>query len=190
MIKANRAVAAILIFGFPFTYHAQLFSRSPQTSQLPTAATQDSVVRFFYQPNPSSNFHVALLLRVVTGSDARWNTAPLYDVGRTAYITDSEMQDFLKGLSRSGLSWTVSNSVEPLETYKTIHSFGGMNVKVLSSRATAKASIRPDMICVTLAPLDRVLHTPRALWEFKFFRTQYHCRVTNFDPKAYPDRIP
>lgn len=189
MTRTMRPIAITLQIVFAFIFEIHL-SGALQTSQFPTAANKDSVVRFFYQPNPSSYFHVPLLFRVASTADQKWNTAPLSDAGRTAYITASEMDDLLKKLSKLRLSWIFSEGAEPLETYKTIHSFAGMNITVLSSRTTAKASIRPHEICTTLAPLDQILHTPRALWEFQLFRIQYHCRVPNFDPKAYPDRIP
>lgn len=161
--------------------------KSSQALQVPAAEAEDSIVRFFYQPNPSSYFHVALVFRAVSEADPKWNTAPVQDVGRTAYITGSEMDGILRKLSDLRLPWVRSNVVEPLETYKTIHSFAGMNVKVLSSKTTATAAIRPEDICSTLAALDQVLQTPRALWEFQRFRTQYNCRAPNFNAKAYPD---
>jgi hypothetical protein len=186
MMRANRATAIVLAFILVFATQTEV-SGSSQTLQLPAAADKDSIVRFFYQANPSSYFHIALIFRVVSETDPKWNTAPVHDVGRTAYITRLEMEGILKRLSDSQLSWTVSNVVEPLETYKTIHSFGGMNVKVLSSTTTAKASIRPEAICTTLAPLDQALHTPRGLWEFQRFRIQFHCKAPSFNPKTYPD---
>ncbi len=154
------------------------------------AANKESVVRFFYQPNDSNYFHVALLFRVVEGNDPRWNTAPVFDVGRTAYISASEMQQLMTALSGANLSWDESATVEGLETYKNIHSYRGMGVKVLSADGTAKTTISPDKICETLGSLDPALQTPRALWEFQLFRTQYHCQVPNFNPRAYPDRVP
>jgi hypothetical protein len=71
-----------------------------------------------------------------------------------------------------------SATIESLETYKTIHSYGcGMGIKVSVANGTAKSLIAPDNICETLAPFDGALLTPRALWEFQGFRLQYHCRV-------------
>jgi hypothetical protein len=186
MIRGNRAIAIALPFILVFASQTRV-SGSLQTLQFPATANKDSIVRFFYHPNPGSYFHIALIFRVVSETDPKWNTAPVHDVGRTAYITRLEMEGILIRLSDSQLSWTVSNVVEPLETYKTIHSFGGMSVKVLSSTTTAKASIRPEAICTTLAPLDQALHTPRGLWEFQRFRIQFHCKAPNFNPKTYPD---
>jgi hypothetical protein len=147
-------------------------------------------VRFFYQPSESEYFHVALLFRVVEKNDPRLNTAPVFDVGRTAYISLSEMQQLMTSLSRFSLHWDESAKVEKLETYKTIHSYHGLGIKVLSANGTAKATIEPDKICETLAPLDDALRAPRALWEFQLFRSQYRCRVPDFNPNAYPERVP
>ena len=155
---------------------------------LPTG--KDSVVRFFCQPPDGEYFHVALLFRVVEKKDPRWNTAPVFDEGRTAHISVSEMRQLITALSAAHLSWDESTKVEGLETYKTIHSYGGMSIKVLSANGTAKATIEPKKICETLAPLDDALQTPRALWELQLFRSQYHCRVPNFNPNAYPERLP
>lgn len=153
-------------------------------------ASKDSVVRFFYQPSDSSYFHVALLFRVVEESDPRWNTAPVFEVGRTAYVSLSDMQRLMTNLSHLSLRWDESAKVESLETYKNIHSYGGMGIKALSANGTAKATIQPEKTCETLAPLDDALRAPRALWEFQLFRSQYHCRVPNFNPNAYLERVP
>ena len=153
------------------------------------AADKDSLVRFFFFPAYNNYFHVALLFRVVEENDPRWNTAPLFDEGRTAYISFSEMRGLFAALSAEPLSWEESAKIEELETYKTIRSDGRMDVKILSSGGTAKSGIRPKQMCETLARLDPVLRTPRALWEFQFFRQQFECRVPNFDPRAYHDRV-
>lgn len=175
------------------TFASALRSSSQATSQghtLTLPADKDSVVRFFYQPADNNYFHLPLLFRAVDESDPRWNTAPEFEVGRTAYISFSEMQKLITALSAAHLSWEESATVEDLETYKTIHSYRGMGIKVLFATGTAKATIAADKICDTLAPLDITLRTPRALWEFRLFRMQYHCQVSNFDSKAYPDRMP
>jgi len=94
----------------------------------------------------------------------------------------------MTGLAHLSLRWDQSATIESLETYKTIHSYGyGMGIKVLSANGTAKSLIAPDKICETLAPSDGALLTPRALWEFQGFRLQYHCRVPSYDPDAYPE---
>jgi hypothetical protein len=161
-----------------------------QGHALTLPAGKDSVVRFFYQPADGEYFHVALIFRVVEENDPRWNTAPVFDVGRTAYVSLSDMQQLMTNLAHLSLRWDESAKIESLETYKNIHSYGGMGIKVLSANGTAKATIGPDKICETLAPLDGALLTPRALWEFQHFRLQCHCRVPNFNPNAYPDRVP
>lgn len=161
-----------------------------QGHTLTLTADKYSVVRLFFQPPDNNYFHWPLLFRVVEENDPRWNSAPAAEVGRTAYVTLAEMQKLFTALSASALSWQESSIVEHLETYKTIHSRRGMGVKVLSATGTAKATIAADKICQMLAPLDTTLRTPRALWEFQLFQSEYHCRVSGFDPKAYPDRMP
>lgn len=161
-----------------------------QGHALTLPAGKDSVVRFFYQPTSGEYFHAALIVRVVEENDSRWNTAPLFDVGRTAYVSLADMRQLIANLAHLSLRWDESAKIESLETYKNIHSYGGMSIKVLSANGTAKATIDPVKICETLAPLDDSLLTPRALWELQHFRLQYHCRVPNFNPTAYPDRVP
>jgi hypothetical protein len=174
-------------------FASALQSSSQSTGQrrmLTLSPDEHSVVRLFYQPPDNNYFHWPLLFRVVEKTDPKWNSAPALNVGRTTYITLPEMQKLITALSAAPLSWQESTAVETLETYKTIHSYGGMGIKVLSSTGTARATIAADKICEMLTPLDATLQTPRALWEFQRFQKQYHCRVHDFDPKKYPDRMP
>lgn len=191
MYKANCAarisfLLLVILAGAPWISSQVANQRHPLT----LTADKDSVVRFFFFPAHNNYFHVALLFRVVEEKDPRWNTAPVFDEGRTAYISFSEMQSLFAALSAEPLSWEESPKIEELETYKTIHSDGRMGIKILSSGGTAKSGIPPKQMCDALARLDPVLRTPRALWEFQFFRQQFDCRVPNFDFKAYPGRIP
>jgi hypothetical protein len=159
-----------------------------QRNALTLLAGNDSVVRFFYQPPDGEYFHHALLFRAVKKGDPRRNTVAYSDVGRTAYISLSDMERLMTRLARLSLRWDQSATIESLETYKTIHSYGyGMGIKVLSANGTAKSLIAPDKICETLHSLDGALLTPRALWEFQGFRLQYHCRVPSYNPDAYPE---
>jgi hypothetical protein len=152
---------------------------------------KDSVVRFFYQPPDGEYFHVALIFRVAKENDPRWNTTAYSDVGRTAYVSLSDMQQLITNLAHLSLRWDESAKIERLETYKTIRSYGyGMGIKVLSEKGTAKATIEHDKICEALSPLDGALLTPRALWEFQGFRLQYHCQVPGYNPTAFPDQVP
>jgi hypothetical protein len=159
-----------------------------QNHALTLVADKDSVVRFFFVPVYNNYFHVALLFRVVEENDPRRNTAPLLDVGRTAYISFSEMRGLFAALSVEPLSWEESAKIEELETSKTIRNDGRMDIKILSSGGTAKSGIPPKRMCEALAKFDTALRTPRARWEFQFFRRQFDCRVPNFDPSAYHDR--
>jgi hypothetical protein len=191
MSKMNCALRTIslllvLLAGAPWT-SSQVAN---QPNSLTLAPDKDSVVRFFFFPSHNNYFHVALLFRVVEEGDPRWNTAPVFDEGRTAYISFSEMRSLFAALSAEPLSWEESAKIEELETPKTIRGDGRMDIKILSSGGTAKSGIPPKQMCETLAKLDATLRMPRALWEFQYFRFQFDCPVPNFDPKAYPDRVP
>jgi hypothetical protein len=147
-------------------------------------AGKESVVRFFYQPPKGHYFHDPLIFRVVEENDPRWNTTAYSDVGLTAYVSLSDMQQLFTNLAHLSLRWDESAKVEGLETYKTIQMYGyGMAIKVLSAEGTAKATIEHDKICETLARLDGALLTPRALWEFRGFRWDYHCCVPELRPR-------
>jgi hypothetical protein len=189
MFKANSAtrilsLLLVLLASAPWT-SSQV---ATQSHPLTLAADKDSVVRFFFIPAYIAYFPGPLVIRVVEENDPRWNTAPVSDVGRSAYITLSEMRGLFAALSAEPLSWEESPKIEELETYKTIRNDGRMDIKILSSGGTAKSGIPPKQMCETLAKFDAALRTPRALWEFQFFRQQFDCRVPNFDPLAYHDR--
>jgi hypothetical protein len=64
---------------------------------------------------------------------------------------------------------------------------GRQGVVHMFTKGTAKATIAPDKICETLAPLDSALLTPRALWEFQRFRLQYRCPFLGKRPDAYSE---
>jgi len=184
---AARIISLLLVIlaGAQWTSSQVANQRHPLT----LAADKNSVVRFFFFPAYNNYFHVALLFRVVEENDPQLNTAPVTDFGRTPYITLSEMRVLFTALSAEPLSWEESAKIEELETPKTIRNDGRMDIKILSSAGTAKSGIPPGQMCETLAKFDAALRTPRALWEFQFFRAQFDCRVPNFDFKAYPDRV-
>ena len=190
MCKVNFAarisfLLLVILASAPWTSSQVANERHPLT----LGVDKDSVVRFFFVPANNTYYHGPLLFRVVEENDPRWNTAPPSDVGRTAYISFSEMRGLFAALSAEPLSWEESAKIEVLETYKTIRNDGRVDIKVLSSSGTAKSGIPPKQMCETLAKFDAALRTPRALWEFQFFRRQFDCRVPNFDPKAYHDRV-
>src|SRR5437588_132905 len=162
MYNLNHATQICLLFILFFTsFRGGCSQAASQSHALTLTADKDTVVRFFYQPGDGTYLHVALLFRVVEEKDPRWNTVAVFDVGRTTYISISEMQQFVADLSLLPLSWDESTKVENLETYGNLYSYRGMGVKMLSSKGTAKATIVPQKICEDLAPLDAALRTPR-----------------------------
>jgi hypothetical protein len=189
MSKTNCAariisVLLVLLASAPRTSSQDANQRNPLT----LVADKDSVVRFFFFPDHDNYFHAPLLFRVVEENDPRWNTAPVTDQGRTAYISLPEMRAVFTALSAEPLSWEESTKIEELETFKTIRNDGRMDIKILSSGGTAKSGIPVKQMCETLARFDPVFRAPRALWEFQFFRQQFDCPVPNFDPMAYRNR--
>src|ERR1700735_2637935 len=93
-------------FFFLATLTTAPWASGQSTSQghaLTLLAANDSVVRFFYQPPDGEYFHVALLFRAVKKSDPRWNTTAYSDVGRTAYVSLSDMRRLMTGLAQLSL---------------------------------------------------------------------------------------
>jgi hypothetical protein len=148
---------------------------------------ENTAVRFFYNPSDGGYFHFPLIFRSVAPEDPRLNTAPMGTEGRKAYISPPEMRQLLQRLRHSDLPWQESEKVEILEPYKKLVVKASMEVTVVSSKGTAKASFGAKNICDALRPLDSALKTPRALWEFQGFRLNYGCRVPGFNFEAYPD---
>jgi hypothetical protein len=151
---------------------------------------EKTAIRFFYDPS-GDYFHAPVVFRAAERGSSQINTAPMREEGRTAYITLEEMGDLARALSRSGLGWQASDTVEALGSYKELPLAGigldTMDVRLVSSRGTSKAQISPKAICTILKPLDVALKTPRALWEFQGYRLNYGCKVSGFKYDAYPD---
>jgi hypothetical protein len=141
------------------------------TSRFDAGGRQRLCRALLFFPAFNNYFHVALLFRVVEENDPRWNAAPLFDVGRTAYISLSEMRGLFAALSAESLSWEESAKIEELETYKTIRSDGRMGIKILASGGTAKSGIPPKQMCETLAKLDAALRTPPCSLGVSIFST-------------------
>jgi len=147
---------------------------------------ENAIVRFFYQPE-GDYFHFPLVFRAVDQKDPRLNTAPMFVESRTAYISFSELRQLMQELAHSDLSWQESEKVEVLGSFKKLEITDNMEITVVSSKGTARATLNPKEICKTLMPLDSGLKTPRALWEFQGFRLNYGCKVPRFKYDAYPD---
>jgi hypothetical protein len=155
---------------------------------LSARVSKDTAVRLFF--DPGNYFHPPLIFRVVAASDPRLNTAPLLPEGRTAFITEFEMGSLVKRFQRMGLSWKESKErVVFGDSRKILPTFDGLSIVVLSA-GTAESGIDSTKICEDLAPLDSALSTPRALWEFQIFRSEFKCKVPGLNGQAYPDHWP
>jgi hypothetical protein len=159
-----------------------------ELSILGAPVNESTAVRLFF--NSENYFHAPLILRVVASNDPRLNTAPMLKEGRTAYISETEMLHFMQGLQKMGLSWKESKERVEFGDATKIPPVYAMVIVAISSGGTAEAGFDPAKICENLAPLDAALSTPRALWEFQLFRSEYKCRVPGLDGQAYPDHWP
>lgn len=149
---------------------------------------ENTVVRFFYQP-PGNYFHHPLLFRGVEQGDPRLDTGPMSTEGHIDYVSFLEMQQLIRELAHSNLSWQESEKIETLGSFKQLQITDSMEIVIVTSKGTAKAQVRPTRICETLGPLDSALTTKRSLWEFQAFRIDYGCKIPGFKYGAYPDQL-
>ena len=149
---------------------------------------ENSAVRFFYDPALSDYFHSPVVFRAGEQGDARLVTPPTSTGGWTSYVSFSEMRELTQALAQSNLTWEETDRVEVLEPSFQIPRFEAMEILVVGSKGTARAKLRPTRICETLKPLDSVLKTQRAHWEFQWFRVTHGCQVPGFDWNLYPER--
>lgn len=147
---------------------------------------KNTIVRFFYLP-PESYLHPPLIFRVAGENDPRLGTAPINPLGRTSYISLSEMRNLVTALADWNLSWQESKKLETPKKIETREMTDKMEVKVFSSRGTDRALVDPKQLCERLAPLDAALKQPRALWEVQLFRVDYGCHVPGFNRNAFPE---
>jgi hypothetical protein len=155
--------------------------------ELDYSVNANTGIRFFDQPIDGNYFHYPLVVRAVDEHDPRINTAPMAAEGRLVYVSLPEMQQLLKALAQSRVSWQRSEEVGMFGPSKELEITGTMVITVVSTKGTFKASLEPKKICGTLRPLDHSLYAPRAVWEFQRFRLNYGCKVRNFVYDAYPD---
>jgi hypothetical protein len=177
-------VAVILLVGVASSLHAQTTGDS---NVLNSPADGSVAIRFFFQP-PGDNFHVPLIFRVVDRKDPRYNTAPILDSGRTAYISLSDMQRLLPAVTHLPLLWRQAETVEVFGSFRILQLTDTMDIEIVSLHGAARAAVVPKKVCPTLSSLDSALKTSRALWEFRLFQTNYDCPISGFDYDAYPDR--
>jgi hypothetical protein len=166
--------------------------KQQQASILSSPVDEKTIIRFFYYP-AGEYIRIPLVFRVVNESNPLFNTAPIREEGRTAYISLPEMRGLVRLLAGSRLRWKESQATEVLGLYKDLALQGiglvSMDVRIVCSKGTAKAEISPKAICMNVKPLDAALKTPRALWEFQLFRLQYGCQIPGFKADAYPDHF-
>ena len=147
---------------------------------------KNTIIRIFYLP-PESYLHPPLIFRVAGENDPRLGTAPINLLGRTPYISLSEMRNLVTALADWNRSWRKSKKLETPKKIETREMTDKMEMKLFSSRGTDRVLIDPKQLCERLAPLDAALKQPRALWEFRLFRVDYGCHVPGFNRSAFPE---
>jgi hypothetical protein len=188
LLKSLTFRALALVVSITMSMGEMQSSQKPfRAFDLHLEADEKTVIRFFYQPTPGDYFHAPLVFRVVEEGNPLFNTAPMREEGRTAYISLPEMRELIQRLASARLAWQESGDIVTLGSYKKLPLFDDMELLVTSSKGTATTKVAPKSICETFEPLDGALRTPRALWEFQGFRLNYGCKVPGFKYDAYPD---
>lgn len=183
-MKIMRRIAWLISLASAVALPAFCLSNGKQP--LNVSVNKNTIVRFFYLP-PESYLHPPLIFRVAGENDPRLGTAPINVLGRTPYISLSEMQNLVTALADWNLSWQKSKKLETPKKIETREMTDKMEVKVFSSSGTDRVLVDPKQLCERLAPLDAALKQPRALWEFQLFRVNYGCHVPGFDRNAFPE---
>jgi hypothetical protein len=163
-----------------------VFCQATGRQPLYVRVDKNTIIRIFYLP-PESYLRPPLIFRVAGKNDPRLGTAPINILGRTPYISLSEMQNLVTALADWNLSWQQSKKLETPKKIETRKMTDKMEVKVFSSSGTDRVLVDPKQLCERLAPLDAALKQPRALWEFQSFRVDYGCHVSGFDRNAFPE---
>jgi hypothetical protein len=160
---------------------------NPNPGVLATPVDANTAVRFFYPPPNGNRFVYPLVFRVADPDDERMKIAPVLADGRTVYISLSEMQGLIAGMTRSIRMGQRTRAVEVFEPWEITPICDAMDVVVAFSKGAARGAVFTKDICKTLASLDSVIKTPRAHWEFQRFRVYDGCRVPGFDDAKYTD---
>ncbi len=194
MIIRNRAVYLLWLFAIVWLNAKSLRSSQSgdtKTSLAPAYSTDDSVLVRFCDLDEENYFHIPLIFRGVKVGDQRLNTAPIVpQEGRTAYVSGEELDELIRRLGQSDLSWKESKEIESIKwdlPKGHLPCSAEMEVLVVSSKGSWRAKISPKKLCAELVALDPAFHSPRALWEFQLFRHGYGCKVRGFNFEAYPD---
>jgi hypothetical protein len=184
----NYCAVALALLVWAGTGEPQSNQKRERVSVLDSPVDKKTAVRFFYDP-PGDYFHKPLVFHLAEDGSPVLNTAPVHEEGRIAYISVSEMRALVNSLAHTRLAWRESKTVEVLGSFKSLPVSDDMEILVTFANGTAKAEISPKAICATLRPLDAVLKTPRALWEFQLLRLDDGCEVPGFKAEAYPDHF-
>lgn len=183
-MKVMRRIVWSILFACMVVLPA--FCQSNEKQSLNVPVHENTIIRIFYLP-PESYFHAPLIFRVAGENDPRLGTAPMVFLGRTSFISLSEMQNLVTALADSDLSWQESKKLETPKKIKTSEMTDKMEIVLFSSGGTDRAFVDPKQLCERLAPLDAALKQPRGRWEFQLFRVDYGCHVPGFARNAFPE---
>jgi len=190
MRQTNKCVLTLLLFLNLFLLGSSsgVAQAKSERGLLGLTVDRSVAVRLFFQPPDADFSRPALIFRVAGENDPNLNSAPIDRQGRSAYISPDEMKALLRLLNSTGIPWHISNEQEEILPFmKLAQPTKEMTVTVFAANGTASASVPSKNLCVILGKLDSAIKTPRASWEFAFFRRMYRCKVPKFDVDAYPD---
>jgi hypothetical protein len=179
--KTHYAIVLSLL-SFPIVCAGQTVKDSRVLSSV---ANNNTRIRIFYQHDIEDYFYPPIIVRAVSERDPRRDTAPLKPEGRFVFVTMTEIQELLKILSLSTIGWSETSKAEGLGPSYRAEGLGYLDVTVVSSAGTARSGIDRNRVCKLLANLSTAIDTPRALWEFQYYRWIDGCKVENFDPNRH-----
>jgi hypothetical protein len=166
--------------------------QSPKQSVvLNSAIDGTTAVSFFWFGDMWSHWRDPMNLYVVDAGDPRLHTVSFdsgpREKGVETWITPSEMRLLIDKLAQSDLEWLDSKTVEPFKAWQNRrdgqYSF---DITVVSSKGTAKASIRLTRMCDELLQFDLVMPTPRLRWQFQTLRWDDGCVIPGYHNEAKP----
>jgi len=162
-----------------------------ESAILNSPVDRTTAVSFFYVGDMWSHWRDPMNLYVADASDPRLHTVSLDHGLRTkgveAWITASEMRGLIDKLARSDLEWLNSKTVEPFKARQDRRDVQySLDITVVSSKGTAKTSIRLTRMCDELLQFDSVMPTPRVRWQFQTLRWDDGCVIPDYHNEAIP----
>jgi hypothetical protein len=162
-----------------------------QSTLLSSPVDQHTAVSFFWFGDMESHWREPMNFYVTSGSDRKLHTVSVEhgpaSRGVETWISASEMRTLITKLEQSQLGWEDSRTVAPLVPWqKRTDGHDSFDITVISSKGTARTSIRLARMCEELLDLDQVMPTPRLRWQFQTLRWDDGCVIAGYHNEGMP----